>query len=154
MRLNKSEREEFRKRVKILIPQMEKSEIVNHFQKEGCPRQTIYNRKQLGSYYSNDKSKCADSVRFAGKEKYPNKAMVWVAICNRGISKPLFRPLKSEAVDSDIYINECLEKRLLPFIREHHPDSNYIFWHDLASCHYSKQTIAWMDECQIRVQRD
>ena len=32
MRLNKTEREALRKRVKILIPQMEKSEIVNHFQ--------------------------------------------------------------------------------------------------------------------------
>ncbi len=38
-----TEREVLRKRVKILIPQMEKSEIVNHFQKEGCPRRTAYN---------------------------------------------------------------------------------------------------------------
>jgi hypothetical protein len=43
MRLNKTERESLRKRVKILIPQMKKSEIVNHFQKEGYPRRTIYN---------------------------------------------------------------------------------------------------------------
>ena len=86
------------------------------------------------------------SVRFAVKEKYPNKVMVWVAICNRGLSKPLFRPLQSEAVDSDIYINECLEQRLFPFICEHHPDSNYIVWPDLDGCHYSRQTIAWMDE--------
>ena len=49
------------------------------------------------NYYTNDKSKCPDSVRFAGKEKYPYKVMFWVAISNRGISKPLFRP--SEAVD-------------------------------------------------------
>ena len=51
MRLNKTDREEFRKRVKILIPQMEKREIVNHFLKEGIPRRTIYdtiNRMQLG----------------------------------------------------------------------------------------------------------
>ena len=68
------------------------------------------------NYYSNDKFKCPDSVRFAGKEKYPNKVRVRVAITNRGISNPLFRPSKSEAVNSDIYINECLEKRLLPFI--------------------------------------
>ena len=54
----------------------------------------------------NDKSKCPDSVRFAGKEKSPNKVMVWVAISNRGISKPLFRPSKSEAVYLGIYINE------------------------------------------------
>ena len=72
--------------------------------------------------------------------------MVWVAICKCGISKPLIPRSKSEAVNSDIYIKECLEKRMLPFIREHHQDSNYIFWPDLASCHYSKQTVAWMDE--------
>ena len=52
------------------------------------------------SYYTNDKSKCPDSVRFSGKDK----VMVWVAISNRGISKPLFRPSKSETVHSDIYI--------------------------------------------------
>jgi hypothetical protein len=33
MRLNKTERESLRERVKILIPQMKKSEILNHFQK-------------------------------------------------------------------------------------------------------------------------
>ena len=90
------------------------------------------------NYYTNDKSKCPDSVRFAGKEKYPNKVMVWVAIFNLGISKPLFRPSKSEAVNSNIYIND--------FIREHHPDSYYIFWPDLVVCHYSKHTIAWVDD--------
>ena len=39
MRLNKTERESLRKRVKILIPQMKKSEILNHFQKEGYPEE-------------------------------------------------------------------------------------------------------------------
>ena len=43
MRLNKTERESLRKRVKIVIPQMKKSEIVNHFLKWGYPRRTIYN---------------------------------------------------------------------------------------------------------------
>ena len=49
--LNKTEHDEFRRRVKTLIPQMKKSEIVNHFQKEGSPRRTIYdiiNRMQHG----------------------------------------------------------------------------------------------------------
>ena len=41
MRLNKTERESLRKRVEIVIPQMEKSEIVYHFQKEGYPQRTI-----------------------------------------------------------------------------------------------------------------
>ena len=44
MRLNNTERESLRKRVKILIPQMKKSEILNHFfQKEGYHQRTIYN---------------------------------------------------------------------------------------------------------------
>ena len=43
------------------------------------------------------------------------------------MSKPLIRPTKSEAIKSDIYINECLEKRLLPFIHEYHQDLNYMF---------------------------
>ena len=79
------------------------------------------------NYYSHEKSKFPDSVRFAGKEKYPDKVRVWVAISNRGISKPLFRPSKSEAVDSDIYIDKFLEKHLLLIIPEHQPYSNYIF---------------------------
>ena len=53
------------------------------------------------NYYSNDKSKCPDSVRLAVKEKYSGKVMAWVAI-----SKTLFRPSKSKAVNSNININE------------------------------------------------
>jgi len=60
------------------------------------------------NYYSNDKSKRPDSVCYVGKEKYQDKEMVLVAISNSGISKPLFRLSKSESVNSDIYINECL----------------------------------------------
>ena len=73
------------------------------------------------SYYTNDNLKCPDSVRFAEKEKYPNKVMVWVAISSRGTSKPVFHSSMSWTVFSGIYMNKCL----LPFIREHHPDSNY-----------------------------
>ena len=38
-------REAFRKRVENLIPQIEKSEIVQHSAKEGIARQTIYDAK-------------------------------------------------------------------------------------------------------------
>jgi hypothetical protein len=62
------------------------------------------------------------------------------------MSKPLIRPAKSEAINSDIYINECLNERLLPFIHKYHQDMNYIFWPDLASAHYSKATLEWMKQ--------
>ncbi len=42
MVLTFTELEALRKRVKILLPQMKKSEIVEHFTKEGIARSTIY----------------------------------------------------------------------------------------------------------------
>ena len=78
-------------------------------------------------YYTNDKQTCPNSVRFAGKPLYPRKVLVWIAISERGFSKVLIRPSKSEAIDSETYINECLSKRLPSFLHKHHGDFNYIF---------------------------
>jgi hypothetical protein len=54
--------------------------------------------------------------------------------------------VKSLAVNTEIYINERLQPRLLPFIHKHHGDFNYLFWPDLARAHYSKESVAWMNE--------
>lgn len=97
-------------------------------------------------YYTNNKHKCSESVRFAGKTKYPPKILVWLAISERGMSRPLFRSQKSAAINFDVYINECLCPRLLPFLRQHHADQNYIFWPDLAPAHYHGATVKWMSE--------
>ena len=50
------------------------------------------------------------------------------------------------AVNTDIYINECLQPRLLPFINKHHSDISFQFVHDLAGDLPSKETIALMKE--------
>jgi hypothetical protein len=97
-------------------------------------------------YYSRDKNSCPDEVRFKGVDKYPDKILVWIAISEDGVSEPLVRPNKAEAINADTYIKECLKKRLLPFIETHHSDGEYIFWPDLASSHYAKATLAWMDQ--------
>ena len=98
------------------------------------------------NYYTNDIQKCPDDIRFVGKEKFPKKVLVWIAISEHGISRPVIRPSKSESIKSNLYINECLQKKLLPFIKKYHSNVNYVFWPDLASSHYSKQTVAWMSE--------
>ena len=41
-------------------------------------------------YYTDDKSKCSDDVRFIGKNIYPQKILMWLAISNRGMSIPYF----------------------------------------------------------------
>ena len=49
--------------------------------------------KMSGSarYYRNDKAKCFDDVHFIGKEKILKKILMWIAISNRGMSKPFIR---------------------------------------------------------------
>ena len=105
-------------------------------------------------YYTNNKKTCPESVRFIGKEKFPKKFIMWIAISDRGMSEPLFRTSKTVAINSSIYVNECLEKRLLPFIHKYHGDFNYLFWPDLASSHYSKDSLNWMDQYVYYVNKE
>ena len=98
------------------------------------------------NYYTNDREKCPDHIRFKGKDKYPKKLLMWIAISERGMSKPLFRKSSAVAINADIYIDECLNKRLLPFIHKHHSDFRYTFWPDLASAHYAGATVSWMEQ--------
>ena len=42
-------------------------------------------------YYTSDKAKCSDDVRFIEKDTYPKNILMWIAISNRGMSKPYFR---------------------------------------------------------------
>jgi hypothetical protein len=65
--------------------------------------------------------------------------MIWQAICSCGMKSKAF--ITSRTMNSDLYMKECLEKRLLPFIRQH--NSPVKFWPDLASCHYSAATKNW-----------
>ena len=57
MRLNKTDREEFRRLVNILISQMEKSEIVNHLKQKVTPDKLYdtLNRMQLGGAINDKK---------------------------------------------------------------------------------------------------
>ena len=73
--------------------------------------------------------------------------MVWVAISNRGISKPFFQK-SGTALTKEIYSNKCVRKKLLPFIQS---DNEYLFWPDLETCHYARYTMETFDELNINV---
>ena len=45
-----------------------------------------------------------------GKEKFPKKLLIWIAVSERAMSEPLFRTSKAVAINTSSYINECLEK--------------------------------------------
>lgn len=71
--------------------------------------------------------------------------MVWQAICSCGLKSKAF--ITSLRMNSKLYIEECLEKRLLPFIRAH--KCPVLFWPDLASCHYSQAVLAWCESHKV-----
>lgn len=74
--------------------------------------------------------------------------MLYIAISYRGISKPWFKP-SGLAINQQVYQEECLEKILLPFLKEHHADGKYVFWPDKASSHYAKKTLEYLEQKKI-----
>ena len=62
-------------------------------------------------------------------QKFCKKFLVWQAICKCGKRSSCF--VTKETIKTEIYIKECLKKRLSPFLRSH--TGNPLFWPDLAS---------------------
>ena len=61
-----------------MIPQMKKSELVNHFKKEGYPRKIIYdtiNRMQLGWTF-NEKKKTGRPISWTPARKNQLKTLI------------------------------------------------------------------------------
>jgi len=100
-------------------------------------------------YYLAKKRLDADeNMVFKYQKKFEKKVLVWIAISKKGCSEPYFAP-SNLAIKSSTYIKNCIEDRLVPFIRKNYPHGRYIFWPDLASAHYAKDTVSKMDELGI-----
>lgn len=73
--------------------------------------------------------------------------MIWQAICTCGAkSRPY---VATRSMNADLYVNECLQNRLLPLIHQH--DCAVVFWPDLASCHYATSTLNWYLQNNVSV---
>lgn len=101
-------------------------------------------------YYTSNYQATPASVKYSKKKKFQPKVMVWLAASVKGISKIFIVP-SGMAINSDNYINHCLSARLIPFLTEHHSSTPYVFWPDLASSHYSKKTIAFVNEKKVNI---
>lgn len=105
-------------------------------------------------FYTSDINTCPSSVKFAPKTKFEPKILLWAAISPKGISKPYFAP-SGLAINQDVYMKECIVKRLIPYIKQNHIDGNYVFWPDLASSHYAtkvqqemrRQNLNFVEKC-------
>lgn len=99
-------------------------------------------------FYTRDKENTPPSVKYRFQEKYPTKVLVWAAVSEEGVSDVFFMPSRG-CIDGETYRRECVEKRLLPFIQEHHADGDYVFWPDLASAHYAHATLELLQEHNV-----
>lgn len=90
-----------------------------------------------GGFYTSNASAAPPNVKFATKAKFEGKVLVWIAIGPKGMSRPLIRK-SGFAVDSKVYLNDCIKQRLIPYIRANYENVPYVFWPDLASSHYAK----------------
>ena len=86
-------------------------------------------------FYSTDPTAAPEYIRFQ-KKKFETKIVVWMAMSSKSVSNVYIHKSK-QAIRQETYSNECINARLLPFIENYHRNSNYLFWPDLASAHYS-----------------
>jgi hypothetical protein len=102
------------------------------------------------SFFSSpNKSKTPENVSHKYKSKFEPKLMFWIAISANGLSKPYFRK-SGLAVNQSTYLNDCIKRRLIPFIKEKHSDNRYLFWPDKASAHYGSKVIEYLKHNNIR----
>jgi len=74
--------------------------------------------------------------------------MIWIALSSKDVSDVYVHKSK-QVVRQATYLDECINKRLLPFIEKYHHDGNYIFWPDLASAHYSTAVQQRLEEKNV-----
>jgi hypothetical protein len=100
-------------------------------------------------FYSSDKSITPPENKFKRIKKFEDKLLVWIAISEKGISKPFFAKQK-QAINKETYLNKCIIKNLVPFINDNHAKENVLFWPDLASSHYSKIVTKYLEDNSIK----
>jgi len=98
-------------------------------------------------YRAKNKNDVNDKYRFKAKQKFPKKFLVWQALDDKGHASDLF--ICEGTMNADLYLNECIKKRLIPFIKKWHSNSNVLFWPDLAQAHYAKRVTDFLDEQKI-----
>jgi len=103
------------------------------------PSQEFYVARRLGE----------TSARFKIRKatKFPKKYLVWQAICSCGQKSEEF--VTPGTLNSEVYVTECLKKRLLPLIEAH--TIPVMFWPDLATCHYGKKAKEFYEENGINI---
>ena len=94
--------------------------------------------EQTGATTRKTRKKTDSSVEYGTVTKYPKKVMLWVAISEKGVSRPIF--VQKKSVNGEIYQEKCIPM-LKRFIEEKHRGCKVVHWPDLAPAHYDKSVL-------------
>ncbi|CAF1933346.1 unnamed protein product [Rotaria magnacalcarata] len=100
-------------------------------------------------YYSSDMSLTSPEVKFKRVQKFERKLLVWIAISTNGISSSFFAKQR-QAFNEKTYLEECIIKRLVPFIDTYHDKDKTLVWPGLASSHYSNIVTSYLSQNGIQ----
>ncbi|KMQ82498.1 transposase, partial [Lasius niger] len=87
-------------------------------------------------YHAVSKDDVPDKVKSIPTEKFAKKILIWQAICTCGLKSEAF--FTTGTINGEVYRNECIKKRMLKLYKKHQTPP--IFWPDLATAHYAKET--------------
>ncbi|CAF5142165.1 unnamed protein product, partial [Rotaria sp. Silwood1] len=76
--------------------------------------------------------------------------MVWLAISSKRISEPYVHQSKN-VIGGDIYLNQCVKSKSIPFIEKHHSNDEILFWPDIAKAHYSKEVLDYLESVSVPI---
>lgn len=97
--------------------------------------------KVKGYYYAKKRLEVDNKYKFQCLEKIPQKYLIWQGICSCGLKSDAF--VTHGTINGELYLEECMKKRLLPLIKKHR--APVLFWPDLATAHYCKKVLEWFE---------
>ena len=101
-------------------------------------------------FYTTDPDLSPAAVKFKRTQKYSAMVMVWIALCEKGISEPFFAK-QHQSVNEETHLEHCIKGHWMPFVNRYHDPNKVLFWPDLASSHYASRVIDFFDEQKIEL---
>ena len=77
-------------------------------------------------YIAKYRGKADKKFKYTKHDKFAKKALIWQAICSCGKKSAPY--ISQSTLYGQIYVKECLQKRLLPLIKSH--NNRPVFWPD------------------------
>ena len=97
-------------------------------------------------YIAKYRGKADKKFKYTKHDKFAKKALIWQAICSCGKKSAPY--ISQSTLSGQIYVKECLQKRLLPLIKSH--NNRPVFSSDLASIHYCKLAMEWYKKNNVK----